>query len=265
MMKATLEAVTSIAGIPGAGPVPRWAGPRARALNRTAAVAIGAARHRTNHGPDAPDADALGWLSTGGVPGPAEAGGCAITPAALVDRRLAVGVGRCPGRRPGPGFAAARRRGGPRPARYLAALRRCRDEADHEALGERMPDLAAAHAIYRADPPTRRWALEARILSGEPSDGIAGKVGVRAAAIAAYERTSSTCWPTGPAGTTSRPRSSGCVGAGPRTSAWSGSGSDTTAGRRPSNVVLGTRRGAVANARPNDLRTATSATSCSRS
>jgi len=73
-------------------------------------------------------------------------------------------------------------------ARFLAALRRCRDEADQDALGERAPDLAAAHAIYTGESH-RRWAVEARVLAGEPFAGIAAKADIPVTAVACYVTT----------------------------------------------------------------------------
>jgi hypothetical protein len=70
--------------------------------------------------------------------------------------------------------------------RFLSTLRRCRDEVDHEALTEQMPDLYAAHSIYTGEPH-RRWAIEARLLAGERFESIGAKHGASAAAIAAYE------------------------------------------------------------------------------
>ena len=70
--------------------------------------------------------------------------------------------------------------------RYRAASRRCRDDAGRERLGARMPGIAGACAI-RDGEPRLRWAVEARLLAGEPIDAVARKVGLRPEAVAWYE------------------------------------------------------------------------------
>ncbi len=70
--------------------------------------------------------------------------------------------------------------------RFLAALRRCRGDAHRRRLNERMPGVAAAHALS-TDPPARRWAVEARLLGGEPPAAIASKEGTTVEAVTRYE------------------------------------------------------------------------------
>jgi hypothetical protein len=72
--------------------------------------------------------------------------------------------------------------------RYVRALHACRDDADRARLAASMPDLAAAHRLRHEDPPHRRWAVEARVLADESPAGIAGKHGLTAGAVEAYEQ-----------------------------------------------------------------------------
>jgi hypothetical protein len=75
-----------------------------------------------------------------------------------------------------------------RALRYLRALGRCRDEKDRQRLARRMPDLAAAHALYQDGPQERRWAVEARVLANEPAEVIADKHGLDAATVNTFEQ-----------------------------------------------------------------------------
>jgi hypothetical protein len=70
--------------------------------------------------------------------------------------------------------------------RYQAALLRSRDEADRRRLERKMPDVAAAVAIVEGEP-TRRWAVEARLLGGEPIEAIARKTALTPGAVSAFE------------------------------------------------------------------------------
>jgi hypothetical protein len=72
--------------------------------------------------------------------------------------------------------------------RFLRALRRCRDETDRQRLARRMPALYHAHAIHTADSPRARWAVQARMLSGEPFDVIARKCAMTPEAVEAFAR-----------------------------------------------------------------------------
>ncbi len=72
--------------------------------------------------------------------------------------------------------------------RFRTALRACRGEDDHEALMGRMPEVYSAHSVYADPDPLRRWSLEARILSGESFDKVAGRYGVGEGVIGSYER-----------------------------------------------------------------------------
>src|SRR5262245_23146483 len=70
---------------------------------------------------------------------------------------------------------------------FRAALGGCHDEADRLRLAEEQPAIFEAHALYHADPPLLRWAVEARILAREPFADIARKCGLLAEAVEAYE------------------------------------------------------------------------------
>jgi hypothetical protein len=70
----------------------------------------------------------------------------------------------------------------------VGALRRCGGEGDLAALAEGGPDLAHAHALYAQAPPHRRWAVEARVLAGEPPGCVAGKHGLPPGAVEHFER-----------------------------------------------------------------------------
>jgi hypothetical protein len=74
-----------------------------------------------------------------------------------------------------------------RAKQYQAALRRCRCVADRGRLERKMPDVAAAVAIQEGEPATR-WAVEARLLGGEPIEAIAGRCGVSVEAVEVYEQ-----------------------------------------------------------------------------
>jgi hypothetical protein len=73
-----------------------------------------------------------------------------------------------------------------RAKQYQAALRRCRSEADRRRLERKMPDIAGAVAIVEGEPTTR-WAVEARLLAGEPVEAIAAKTALTPQAVALYE------------------------------------------------------------------------------
>jgi hypothetical protein len=70
--------------------------------------------------------------------------------------------------------------------RYRAALRLCRCAADRERLEREMPDVAAAVAIHEGESTTR-WAVEARLLAGEPIEDIARKTALTPRAVATFE------------------------------------------------------------------------------
>jgi hypothetical protein len=81
-----------------------------------------------------------------------------------------------------------RRDDGPtrRAKQYLSALRRCRCVADRGRLERNMPDVAGAVAIVEGQPTTR-WAVEARLLAGEPIEAIARKTVLTPQAVATFE------------------------------------------------------------------------------
>ena len=72
--------------------------------------------------------------------------------------------------------------------RFVMALRRCQDAAEHSRLAQDMPDIAVAWEIHTAEPAMPRWIIEARILAAEPEDVIATKTGQTAEAIRCYEQ-----------------------------------------------------------------------------
>jgi hypothetical protein len=53
-------------------------------------------------------------------------------------------------------------------------------------LAEQMPAVSQAFDLRQADRPEFRWAIEARVLAGEPFDAVARKCGLLPAAIEAY-------------------------------------------------------------------------------
>jgi hypothetical protein len=55
-------------------------------------------------------------------------------------------------------------------------------------LAERMPAVSQAHDLHKADPPHLRWAVEARVIAGEPFDTIACKCGLLPEAVELYEK-----------------------------------------------------------------------------
>jgi len=70
---------------------------------------------------------------------------------------------------------------------FRSALAACRDEADRLSLAGTMPALFQAHAVSQADPPLLKWALEARLVAGEPFGEIARKCALLPEAVEAYE------------------------------------------------------------------------------
>jgi hypothetical protein len=70
--------------------------------------------------------------------------------------------------------------------RYRAALRSCRCAADRERLEREMPDVAGAITIHEGEPTTR-WAVEARLIAGEPIEAIARKTALKTRAVAMFE------------------------------------------------------------------------------
>ncbi len=73
-----------------------------------------------------------------------------------------------------------------RAKQYISALRRCRCVADRGRLERKMPDVAGAVAIHEGEPTTR-WAVEARVLAGEPIEAIARKTALTPRAVATFE------------------------------------------------------------------------------
>ncbi len=69
---------------------------------------------------------------------------------------------------------------------YRAALQRCHDDAGRERLDAKMPGVAGAYAIHTGPPP-RRWAVEARLLAGEPLATIARKEAATREAVDLYQ------------------------------------------------------------------------------
>jgi hypothetical protein len=73
-------------------------------------------------------------------------------------------------------------------ARFLAERGENSGPGDLARLAEEMPAVSQAFDVRRADPPHLRWAVEARLLAGEPFDAIARKCGLLPEAVEAYER-----------------------------------------------------------------------------
>jgi hypothetical protein len=74
-----------------------------------------------------------------------------------------------------------------RAAAFLAALGRCPDEPARRAPADQTPAVSRAHALFTAEPPQLRWAVEARVLARESAAEIARKCGLPEEAVAAYE------------------------------------------------------------------------------
>src|SRR5262245_11976164 len=70
---------------------------------------------------------------------------------------------------------------------YRSALAACLDEADCLRLAGTMPALFQAHCVSQANPPLLKWALEARLVAGEPFGEIARKCALLPEAVEAYE------------------------------------------------------------------------------
>jgi hypothetical protein len=71
---------------------------------------------------------------------------------------------------------------------FQEALSRCRIESDRQLLAATMPTLWQANAVFNAQPPFLRWALEAYILAAAPFPDIAQRCGLMVEAVTAYER-----------------------------------------------------------------------------
>jgi hypothetical protein len=72
--------------------------------------------------------------------------------------------------------------------RYLAERGERPGPGDLARLAEQMPAVSQAFDLHQADPPGFRWAVEARLLAGEPFDGIARKCALLPGAVEMYER-----------------------------------------------------------------------------
>jgi hypothetical protein len=70
--------------------------------------------------------------------------------------------------------------------RYFRGLGHCRDVLGRARLGRRFPAVAEAHNFYTSAEPLARAELEARLLAGEVDEAVGPKVGLSAAAVAAY-------------------------------------------------------------------------------
>jgi hypothetical protein len=67
-------------------------------------------------------------------------------------------------------------------------LTRCQTESDQHRLTRTMPALWQARAVFNAQPPFLKWAVEAYILAQESFPEIARKCGLMVDAVTAYER-----------------------------------------------------------------------------
>jgi hypothetical protein len=76
-----------------------------------------------------------------------------------------------------------------RAIRFQVALTRAGAGADpsRNRLAEAQPAPFAAYHLWRQGEHPWRWALEARLLAGEPPEAIAARCGLSAAAVVAYE------------------------------------------------------------------------------
>jgi hypothetical protein len=76
--------------------------------------------------------------------------------------------------------------------KFQNGLAKCSDEIDRWSLMEELPDFYTAHLIYlRGDDEDRhpmRYAIEARLLAGQPYYEIAELIGLSTEAIQTYER-----------------------------------------------------------------------------
>ena len=80
--------------------------------------------------------------------------------------------------------ATTRRSAGPSSTRPPCVAAGARPTAG--GLSGKMPDVAAAVAIHEGEPTTR-WAVEARLLAGEPIEAIARKTALTPRAVATFE------------------------------------------------------------------------------
>jgi hypothetical protein len=85
--------------------------------------------------------------------------------------------------RPIPGHYDARTR---QAVRFARALHGCADDAARAKLTRRRPALAAAHALYAAEPSWPRWELEAWLLTDEPIEQIAVRMEMHDDVVATY-------------------------------------------------------------------------------
>jgi hypothetical protein len=72
--------------------------------------------------------------------------------------------------------------------RYLAERGDRPGPGDLARLAEQTPAVSQAHGLRQADPPHLRWAVEARLLAGEPVGAIAHKCALLPGAVEMYER-----------------------------------------------------------------------------
>src|SRR5438309_1128734 len=77
-------------------------------------------------------------------------------------------------------------------AAFQKAIDKCRDDVDRYIVGEKYPGLFDAYLARRPAQDTvsgiRHWAIEARLLAGEPAESIAKKTAATAEVVEWYER-----------------------------------------------------------------------------
>jgi hypothetical protein len=73
-----------------------------------------------------------------------------------------------------------------RARRFLTALDRAGGDPGHPRLGRSDPQVSGAVLLWRGEPRRRREA-EARLLAGQSDDEVAGRLGIAAGVVEAYE------------------------------------------------------------------------------
>jgi hypothetical protein len=71
--------------------------------------------------------------------------------------------------------------------RYRRAWEACRTDADRQWLAARMPDLFAAHALYRDPAGRARAAVELRVLADQPAADVARAGGLPVTVVETFE------------------------------------------------------------------------------
>jgi hypothetical protein len=69
---------------------------------------------------------------------------------------------------------------------FLRERARCEGDAEQTRLERRFPAVAEAFRVFTGADRLRRWELEARLLTGDPDEVIAARMGLSPAGVAAY-------------------------------------------------------------------------------